>query len=58
METFNILWQMINQETVNRLAIVKNVRALVNDVNLCKQSLATSETKISELQQAVVCLQQ
>lgn len=44
---------MINQETVIRLALDKNVRALVSDVYLIKQSLATSGTKISELQRTI-----
>lgn len=54
----SFLRQMINQETVIRLALVKNVHALVNDVSSLKQSLVRSETKISELQQMVVSLQQ
>ncbi|XP_065927337.1 putative uncharacterized protein MYH16 [Magallana gigas] len=52
----SILRQMINQETVIRLALVKNVHALVNDVTSLKQSLATSETKISEQQRTITSL--
>eukprot|EP00105_Crassostrea_gigas_P011436 XP_011427102.1 PREDICTED: uncharacterized protein LOC105328054 [Crassostrea gigas] len=52
----SILRQMINQETVIRLALVKNVHALVNDVTSLKQSLATSETKISEQQRTIASL--
>uniref|UniRef100_A0A8W8MME0 C1q domain-containing protein n=2 Tax=Magallana gigas TaxID=29159 RepID=A0A8W8MME0_MAGGI len=44
---------MINQETVIRLALVKNVHALVNDISILKESFAASETKISELQRTV-----
>lgn len=55
---FSILRQMINQETVIRLALVKNVHSLVNDVTLLKQSLATSETKISEQQRTIASLKQ
>nr|XP_034335548.1 paramyosin-like isoform X1 [Crassostrea gigas] len=47
------LRQMINQETVIRLALVKNVHALVNDISILKESFAASETKISELQRTV-----
>lgn len=49
----SILRQMIDQETVIRLALVKNVHALVGDVNLIKKSLAVSETTIVELRQTV-----
>ncbi|XP_052711585.1 uncharacterized protein LOC128185916 [Crassostrea angulata] len=52
----SIIRQMINQETVIRLALVKNVHALVNDVTSLKQSLATSETKISEQQRTIASL--
>nr|XP_034332411.1 uncharacterized protein LOC105345560 isoform X2 [Crassostrea gigas] len=52
----SILRQMINQETVIRLALVKNVHVLVSDVNLMKKSFAASETTISGLQQAVDAL--
>lgn len=45
-----ILRQMINQETVIRLALVKNVHALINDFNLMKQSLASSEATVTKLQ--------
>lgn len=45
-----ILRQMINQETVIRLALVKNVHALINDFNLMKQSLASSKATVTELQ--------
>lgn len=58
LDDLSILRQMINQETVIRLALVKNVHALVNDVTVLKQSLATSEWKISELQRTVASLQQ
>ena len=52
----SILRQMINQETVIRLALVKNVHALVSDVNLMKKSFAASETTISGLQQTIEAL--
>eukprot|EP00105_Crassostrea_gigas_P014360 XP_011430983.1 PREDICTED: uncharacterized protein LOC105330775 [Crassostrea gigas] len=52
----SILRQMINQETVIRLALVKNVHALVSDVNLMKKSFAESETTISGLQQTIEAL--
>lgn len=52
----SILRQMINQETVIRLALVKNVHALVSDVNLMKKSFAASETTISGLQQTIKAL--
>ncbi|XP_065928375.1 EMILIN-1-A isoform X3 [Magallana gigas] len=52
----SILRQMINQETVIRLALVKNVHALVNDVNLMKKGSAASETTVSGLQQAIEAL--
>lgn len=57
LDDLSILRQMINQETVIRLALVKNVHALVNDVTVLKQSLATNEWKISELQRTVASLQ-
>lgn len=49
----SILRQMIDQETDIRLALVKNVHALVCDVNLIKRGLAVSETTIVELRQMV-----
>ncbi|XP_034332836.1 myosin-11 isoform X3 [Magallana gigas] len=52
----SFLRQMINQETVIRLALVKNVHALVNDISILKESFAASETKISELQRRVEAL--
>lgn len=52
----SILHQMIDQETVIRIALVKNVHALVSVVNLIKDSLAVSETTIVELCQAVQVL--
>lgn len=52
----SILRQMVNQETVIRLALVKNVHALVSDVNLMKKSIAASETTISGLQQTIEAL--
>uniref|UniRef100_A0A8W8JDH7 C1q domain-containing protein n=1 Tax=Magallana gigas TaxID=29159 RepID=A0A8W8JDH7_MAGGI len=57
LDDMSILRQMINQETIIRLALVKNFHALVNDVIVLKQSLAKSEWKISELQRAVTSLQ-
>lgn len=47
---------MINQETIIRLALVKNVHDLVNDFRIFKESLASSEKKISELQRTVDAL--
>lgn len=47
---------MIDQETVIRIALVKNVHALVSVVNLIKDSLAVSEITIVELCQAVQVL--
>lgn len=52
----SILRQMINQETVTRLPLVKNVNALVNDYNLMKQSLAGSETRVTGQQQTIDAL--
>lgn len=52
----SFLRQMINQETVIRLALVKNVHALVNDISILKESFAASETKTSELQRTVDAL--
>ncbi|XP_052707541.1 multimerin-1-like isoform X1 [Crassostrea angulata] len=52
----SFLRQMLNQETVIRLALVKNVHALVNDISILKESFAASETKISELQRTVDAL--
>ncbi|XP_065927528.1 paramyosin [Magallana gigas] len=52
----SILRQMINQETVIRLALVKNVHALVNDVTLMKKSLAASEARVTEQQQTIDAL--
>ncbi|XP_052709153.1 uncharacterized protein LOC128183949 [Crassostrea angulata] len=52
----SILRQMVNQETVIRLALVKNVHALVSDVSLMKKSFAASETTISGLQQTIEAL--
>ena len=52
----DFLRQMINQETVIRLSLVKNVQALVNDVNLMKKSITTSEMTISALQQTIETL--
>lgn len=52
----SILRQMINQETVTRLPLVKNVNALVNDYNLMKQSLAGSETRVTGQQETIDAL--
>eukprot|EP00105_Crassostrea_gigas_P029933 XP_011452059.1 PREDICTED: uncharacterized protein LOC105345560 isoform X2 [Crassostrea gigas] len=52
----SILRQMVNQETVIRLALVKNVHALFSDVNLMKKSITASETTISRLQQTFEAL--
>nr|XP_022294899.1 uncharacterized protein LOC111105013 [Crassostrea virginica] len=52
----DFLRQMINQETVIRLSLVKNVQALVNDVILMKKSITTSEMTISALQQTIETL--
>lgn len=52
----SFLRQMINQETVIRLALVKNVHALVNDISILRESFAASETKISQLQRTVDAL--
>nr|XP_011427112.2 paramyosin isoform X2 [Crassostrea gigas] len=52
----SILRQMINQETVIRLALVKNVHALVNDVTLMKKSLAASEARVTGQQQTIDAL--
>nr|XP_022289285.1 multimerin-2-like [Crassostrea virginica] len=49
----DFLRHMINQETVIRLALVKNVQALVGDVIQMKKSITTSELTISSLQQTV-----
>ncbi|XP_065928373.1 uncharacterized protein [Magallana gigas] len=52
----SILRQMVNQETVIRLGLVKNVHAIFNDVNLMKKSITASETTISGLQQTIEAL--
>ncbi|XP_078323210.1 uncharacterized protein LOC111105586 isoform X3 [Crassostrea virginica] len=52
----DFLRQMINQETVIRLSLVKNVQALVSDVYLMKKSITTSEMTISALQQTIETL--
>eukprot|EP00105_Crassostrea_gigas_P038572 XP_019922720.1 PREDICTED: uncharacterized protein LOC105328060 isoform X1 [Crassostrea gigas] len=52
----SILRQMINQETVIRLALVKNVHALVNDVTLMKKSLAASDARVTGQQQTIDAL--
>ncbi|XP_065927338.1 paramyosin-like [Magallana gigas] len=52
----SILRQMINQETVIRLALVKNVHALVNDVTVIKKSLAASEARFTGQQQTIDAL--
>nr|XP_022292209.1 uncharacterized protein LOC111103316 isoform X3 [Crassostrea virginica] len=52
----DFLRQKINQETVIRLSLVKNVQALVSDVNLMKKSITTSEMTISALQQTIETL--
>ena len=49
----DFLRQIINQETVIRLALVKNVQTLVGDVIQMKKSITTSELTISALQQTV-----
>ena len=49
----DFLRQMINQETVIRLALVKNVQTLVGDVIQMKKSITTSELTISALQRTV-----
>lgn len=51
-----ILRQMSNQETVIRLALVQNVHALINDFNIMKQSLASSEATVTELQRTIEVL--
>ena len=43
----DFLRQMINQETVIRLALVKNVQTLAGDVTQMKKSITTSELTIS-----------
>ena len=52
----DFLRQMINQETVIRLSLVKNVQALVSDVNLMKKSITINEMTISALQQTIETL--
>ncbi|XP_062601060.1 paramyosin-like, partial [Saccostrea cucullata] len=51
-----VLWQMINQETVIRLALVKNVHVLMNDVDSIKQNLVSSDTTVTNLQQTIQTL--
>lgn len=50
---FSMLRQMIDQETITPFALIKNVHALVVDVNLLKKGLAVSETTIVRQQQTV-----
>ncbi|XP_061177352.1 uncharacterized protein LOC133186087 [Saccostrea echinata] len=47
---------MINQETVIRLALVKNVHVLMNDVDSIKRNIASSDTTVSNLQQMIETL--
>eukprot|EP00105_Crassostrea_gigas_P011435 XP_011427101.1 PREDICTED: uncharacterized protein LOC105328052 [Crassostrea gigas] len=56
LDDLSILRQMINQETVIRLALVKNVHALVNDVILMKKSLAASEARVNGQLQTIDAL--
>ncbi|XP_052711296.1 uncharacterized protein LOC128185704 [Crassostrea angulata] len=49
----SILRQMINQETLIRLALVKNVHALVNDVTIMKKGIAASEARVTGQQQTI-----
>lgn len=50
---FCMIRQMIDQETITPFALIKNVHALVVDVNLLKKGLAVSETTIVRQQQTV-----
>ncbi|XP_061190974.1 fibrinogen-like protein 1 [Saccostrea echinata] len=53
----DVLRQIINQETLIRLAVVKDVKAIVDDVSSVKRSMASSETMVYTLQQTVERLQ-
>lgn len=56
MKDIDVLRQLINQETLIRLAVVKNVDALIEEVSYLKRSMESAETIISTLQQAVEML--
>ncbi|XP_061191051.1 fibrinogen-like protein 1 [Saccostrea echinata] len=49
----DVLRQIINQETLIRLAVVKDVKAVVDDISSVKRSMAFRETRVSSLQQAL-----
>ncbi|XP_061190543.1 fibroleukin-like [Saccostrea echinata] len=52
----DVLRQIINQETLICLAVVKDVKAAVDDVSFVKRSMASTETMASSLQQALKTL--
>ncbi|XP_062618098.1 angiopoietin-related protein 7-like [Saccostrea cucullata] len=49
----DVLRQLINQETLIRFSIVKDVKATVDDVNSVKRNVASTETQFSSLQQTL-----
>lgn len=52
----DVLRQIINQETVIRLALTKNVHALLNDIQTMKRNMVSTETTVSSLQQTIAAL--
>ncbi|XP_061190490.1 angiopoietin-2-like [Saccostrea echinata] len=52
----DVLRQIINQETLIRLARVRDVKALVEDVTSVKRSIGSTKAIISSLQQAIETL--
>ncbi|XP_061191052.1 fibrinogen-like protein 1 [Saccostrea echinata] len=52
----DVLRQIINQETLIRVAVVKDVQAVVDDLSSVKRSMASSETMVSTLQQTLESL--
>ncbi|XP_061190497.1 fibrinogen-like protein 1 [Saccostrea echinata] len=52
----DVLRQIINQETLIRLAVVKNVKVVVDDVSSVKLRMASTEKIVSTLQQTVESL--
>ncbi|XP_061190535.1 fibroleukin-like [Saccostrea echinata] len=49
----DVLRQIINQETLIRLAVLKDVKTVVDDISYLRRSVASTETMSSSLQQAL-----
>ncbi|XP_062602016.1 angiopoietin-2-like isoform X2 [Saccostrea cucullata] len=56
MKDIDVLRQLINQETLIRIAVVKNLNAVIEDVSYLKRSIQSAETIISTLQQDIETL--